>query len=77
MKVAIGRCPDSGAALASQSTISRIENAPSEVDVARLCAALLDEFGPTLKSGKRETLDIDDTFCAAHGGQQLAFRNAP
>jgi hypothetical protein len=28
MKVAVGRCPDSGAALASQSTISRLENAP-------------------------------------------------
>jgi hypothetical protein len=23
-----------------------------------------------------EILDIDDTFCAAHGGQQLAFWNA-
>ena len=23
-----------------------------------------------------EVLDIDDTFCAAHGGQQLAFWNA-
>src|ERR1700685_627887 len=26
MKVAVGRCPNSGAALASQSTISRLEN---------------------------------------------------
>ena len=25
---------------------------------------------------KQEILDIDDTFCAAHGGQQLAFWNA-
>src|SRR3984893_17805984 len=29
MKLAVGRCPESGAALASQSTISRLENAPS------------------------------------------------
>ena len=42
MKVAVGRCPDSGAALASQSTISRLENAPSKTEAARLAAALLD-----------------------------------
>jgi hypothetical protein len=29
-----------------------------------------------VKPGKLEVLDIDDTFCAAHGGQQLAFWNA-
>ena len=29
-----------------------------------------------MKPGKLEALDIDDTFCAAHGGQQLAFWNA-
>src|SRR5712672_2497785 len=28
MKVAVGRCPETGAPLASQSTISRLENAP-------------------------------------------------
>jgi hypothetical protein len=76
MKVAVGRCPDSGAALASQSTISRLENAPSKTEATRLAAALLDQFGTTVKPGKQEILDIDDTFCAAHGGQQLAFWNA-
>src|SRR4249920_3950478 len=73
MKVAVGRCPETGAALASQSTISRLENAPSKTEAARLCAALLDQFGTSVKPGKLEVLDIDDTFCAAHGGQQLAF----
>ena len=29
-----------------------------------------------MKPGKQAILDIDDTFCAAHGGQQLAFWNA-
>jgi Transposase DDE domain group 1 len=29
-----------------------------------------------VKPGKLEILDIDDTFCAAHGTQQLAFWNA-
>src|SRR6202045_544386 len=76
MKVAVRRCPQSGAPLASQSTISRLENAPSKTEAARLAAALLDQFGTTVKPGKQEILDIDDTFCAAHGGQQLAFWNA-
>ena len=76
MKVAVGRCPESGAPLASQSTISRLENAPSRSEAARLSAALVDQFGTTVKPGRQEILDIDDTFCAAHGGQQLAFWNA-
>jgi hypothetical protein len=73
MKLAVGRCPQSGAALASQSTISRLENAPRKTEAARLCAALIDQFGTTVRPGTLEILDIDDTFCAAHGAQQLAF----
>src|SRR5215471_8154018 len=76
MKIAVGRCPETGAPLASQSTISRLENAPSKTDAARLGVALLDQFGTTVKPGRMEILDIDDTFCVAHGGQQLAFWNA-
>jgi hypothetical protein len=76
MKLAVGRCPESGQPLASQSTISRLENAPSRTEAARLTAALLDQFGTTVKPGKQEILDIDDTLCAAHGAQQLAFWNA-
>ena len=44
--------------------------------LARLAAALVDQFGVTVKPGRDETFDIDDTFCTAHGGQQLAFWNA-
>jgi len=76
MKVVVGRCPITGAPLASQSTISRLENAPSKTEAARLTAALVDQAGTTVKPGKQEILDIDDTFCAAHGAQQLAFWNA-
>jgi hypothetical protein len=76
MKVAVGRHPQTGAPLASQSTISRLENAPSKIEAARLGVALLDQFGVTVKPGRLEIIDIDDTFCAAHGGQQLAFWNA-
>ena len=39
MKVAVGRCPQTGAPLASQSTISRLENAPSKTEAGRLSAA--------------------------------------
>jgi Transposase DDE domain group 1 len=76
MKLAVGRCPESGEPLASQSTISRLENALSKTEAARLTAALLDQFGTTVNPGELEVLDIDDTFCAAHGTQQLAFWNA-
>ena len=76
LKLAVGRCPLTGAPLASQSTISRLENAPRKVEAARISAALVDQFGVTVKPGREEILDIDDTFCAAHGGQQLAFWNA-
>jgi Transposase DDE domain group 1 len=76
LKIAVGRCPESGSALASQSTISRLENAPRKVEAARLAGALVDQFCARVKPRKQEILDIDDTFCAAHGGQQLAFWNA-
>jgi hypothetical protein len=76
LKIAVGRCPESGSPLASQSTISRLENAPRKVDAARLAGALVDQFSLCVRPRKQEILDIDDTFCAAHGGQQLAFWNA-
>ena len=44
MKLVVGRCPESGAALASQSTISRLENAPRKIEAVRLTAALLDQL---------------------------------
>jgi len=76
LKLAVGRCPQSGAPLASQSTISRLENAPSKIEAARLTGALLDQLCASVTPGAQEILDIDDTFCTAHGGQQLSFWNA-
>lgn len=76
LTMAVGRCPESGAALASQSTITRFENAPSRWDAARLCRALVDQFTAHVTPSHRDIFDIDDTFDAAHGGQQLAFWNA-
>ena len=76
LKMAVGRCPETGAALASQSTISRFENAPSKTDAGRLAAALVDQFTAHVAPAHRDIFDIDDTFDAAHGGQQLTFWNA-
>ena len=55
MKIAVGRCPITGAPLASQSTISRLENAPSKTEAARLTAALVDQAGATVKPGKPQS----------------------
>ena len=59
MKVAVERCPESGDPLASQSTISRLENAPRKTEAARLTAALVDQFCTSVRPGRREILDID------------------
>ena len=75
LKMAVGRCPETGAALASQSTISRFENAPTKADAARLAEALVDQFTAHVTPAHRDIFDIDDTFDAAHGGQQMTFWN--
>ena len=75
LKMAVGRCPETGAALASQSTISRFENAPTKADAARLAKALVDQFSAHVTPAHRDIFDIDDTFDAAHGGQQMTFWN--
>jgi Transposase DDE domain group 1 len=75
LKMAVGRCPESGADLASQSTISRFENAPTKRDAAKLAGAVVDHFTSRVTPARRDIFDIDDTFNAAYGGQQLAFWN--
>lgn len=74
--MAVGRAPEAGAPLASQSTISRFENAPSRTDAARLAVALVDQLTTRVRPSHRAIFDIDDTFDAAHEGQQLTFWNA-
>ncbi len=76
LKIAVGRCPETGAALASQSTISHFENAPTKKDAARLAKALVDQFAAQVTPAHRDIFDIDDTFDAAHGCQQMTFWNA-
>jgi hypothetical protein len=75
-KLALGRLPD-GAALCSQPTISRLENLPRARDLLRMGQAMVGLYCASFhQAPRRITLDIDDTFDAAHGGQQLRLFNA-
>jgi len=63
--------------LCSQSTISRLENLPDTRALLRMGSAMVDLYCESFKQvPKRITLDIDDTFDAVHGGQQLRLFNA-
>jgi hypothetical protein len=76
-KLAVGRLPESGRALCSQPTMSRLENAPSKVEIARMMAAMVDLFCASwTRPPAAITLDIDDTLDRVHGHQQLSLFNA-
>ena len=76
-KMAVGRLPESGDALCSQPTMSRLENAPTRIEIARMMAAMVDLFCASwARPPKAITLDIDDTLDRVHGHQQLSFFNA-
>ena len=76
-KPAVGRAPESGRALCSQPTMSRLENAPSRIEVARMTAALVDLFCRSFPTPPAAiTLDIDDTCDPVHGHQQLSLFHA-
>jgi Transposase DDE domain group 1 len=63
--------------LCSQSTISRLENVPDARALLRMGSAMVDLYCESFaKAPKRIVLDIDDTFDAVHGGQQLRLFNA-
>jgi Transposase DDE domain group 1 len=75
-KMALG-LPPSDRELCSQSTISRLENLPDVRALLRMGRAMVDLYCESFgKIPKRIVLDIDDTFDAVHGGQQLRLFNA-
>ena len=77
LKLACGRLPESGCDLMSQPTLSRLENAPSWRQLARMGLSMIDLFCDSFaRVPARIVLDIDDTCDAVHGGQQLALFNA-
>jgi hypothetical protein len=43
-KLAVGRLPETGETLCSQPTMSRLENAPSKIELARMMAAMVELF---------------------------------
>jgi hypothetical protein len=62
--------------LASQPTISRLENLPDVRSLLRMGRAFVDLFCASYACvPKRIVLDLDDTFDAVHGGQQLRLFN--
>src|ERR1700692_2287388 len=75
-KMALDLAP-SDRELCSQPTISRLENLPDARTLLRMGRAMVDLYCESFRQvPKRITLDIDDTFDAVHGGQQLRLFNA-
>ncbi len=75
-KLAMGRLPDD-ADLCSQPTISRLENLPDARALLRMGRAMVDHYCQSFRQvPRRIVLDVDDTFDAVHGGQQLRLFNA-
>jgi hypothetical protein len=76
-KMACGRLPDSDADLASQPTLSRLENMPDLRALIRLSHGMVDLWCRSHASApKAILLDIDDTADTVHGHQQLSLFNA-
>jgi hypothetical protein len=76
LKLVLGRLPETGADLASQPTLSRLENAPGARDCLRIARALLELY--VRERGKdaapeKVLLDFDATADPAHGEQEGAF----
>jgi hypothetical protein len=75
-KLAMGRLPDDGD-LCSQPTISRLENLPDTRALLRMGRAMVDHYCHGFRQvPRRIVLDIDDTFDAMYGVQQLWLFNA-
>ena len=75
-KLALDQLPD-GAALCSQPTISRRENLPKARELVRMARAMVGLYcGSFRQVPRRIVLDVDDTFDAVHGEQQLRLFNA-
>jgi hypothetical protein len=75
-KLALDHLPG-GDALCSQPTISRLENLPGTRALLRMGRAMVALYCSSFRQvPRRIVLDIDDTFDAVHGGQQLRLFNA-
>jgi hypothetical protein len=75
-KMAEGALPSDGN-LASPSTLCRLENLPGVRALVLMGRAMVDLYCASFRQAPKQiVLDIDDTFDAVHGGQQLRLFNA-
>lgn len=74
VKIATGKLPASSAALASQPTLSRMENRATRKDIRRLSDCLFNHYLQA-HPRKREVIiiDMDSTDDPTHGAQQLSL----
>ena len=76
LKMACERLPEDEP-LASQPTLSRLENSVSRTDLYRIAEVLVEAFIKSYRTPPVAiVLDIDDTEDATHGHQQLTLFNA-
>jgi len=74
LKTAVGRLPETDPDLASQPTLSRLENSVGAGELYRMSEMFIDLFiAGRDKSPRRVVLDIDATDDETHGDQQLTF----
>ena len=77
LKTACDRLPLTGDDLASQPTMSRLENSVSRSDLYRIGLALLETFIESYDQPPRKLIiDVDDTDDPTHGAQQLTLFHA-
>lgn len=75
-KIAVGRRPDA-AALGSQPTMTRLENAVGRKDLIRLFNGFVEHFLDSYETAPEFiVIDMDPTPNRVYGGQQLALFNA-
>ena len=73
-KAACGRLPIEGKPLASQPTMSRLENAPRRSELYRMAQGLFETFVASYERAPQAILlDIDDTADEVHGAQQQSL----
>lgn len=74
-KTACGQLPESDPDLATQPTLSRLENAVTRKDLMRLSHWLVRRYVRSLKKSSRRKiiLDLDSTDDHTHGQQEFAF----
>lgn len=76
LKMACDRLPITGPALASQPTMSRLENRVRRTELYRLARALVEAFLASYAQAPAVIiLDLDDTDDEVHGSQPLALFN--